>query len=130
MKFWKSVVVVISIAFLPTTVGNVAFAADKKPTFNYFRMSKDQFAEYSKLYSAGNVKSKNCHLEYLNCWEECIPGCGIGAYGQLVNCSSCYTTEQRCGKPELVCDPETGTQPPPKPSSGEYWTGEMESRQK
>lgn len=105
-----------SMASADDKVGN------KKSTLNYFRMSKDQFVEYSKLYAPGNERSKACHLEYLDCWQECIPGCEIGLYGQLVNCSSCYTTEQRCGKPTLVCDD--------KPNSGEYWTGEMESRKK
>lgn len=115
--------IVMVVAFLPTMLANVAFAEDKKPAVNYFRMSEDQIAEYNKLYSSGSAKSKDCHLEYLDCWQVCVPGCAIGAYGQLMNCSSCYTTEQRCGKPTLVCKGETAP-------SGEYWTGEMESRQK
>jgi hypothetical protein len=50
-------------------IAGASLADDNKPALNYFRMSKEQFAEYSRVYAPGNARRRECHLEYLDCWQ-------------------------------------------------------------
>lgn len=104
-SFAKRALLILGVtAAVVVPVSSVTATQEKdKPVIN---LTKEQYEELQRLQKSireSAAKGKQCHLEYLDCWDE--PDGWDCHYNFITGYETCtQKVFRKCGKPTLVCD--------------------------